>query len=167
MIRGRTLAVVACVAGAGLALLAAGRTWAHVTVVRPAPLPPLHQAKTGIALLPWLSALGLVALAGAGALLATRGLVRAAVGVLLLLSGLGLAAGALTRLVAGATPGWPLLTALGGLIVAGSGVLTVARGRDWPGMAARYDRQARSTSGAPRSEAQIWDALDRGEDPTR
>jgi hypothetical protein len=166
VIRGRTLAVVACAAGAGLALLAAGRTWAHVTVVRPAPLPPLYQAKTGIALLPWLSALGLVALAGAGALLATRGLVRAVVGVLLMLSGLGLAGGALARLVAGASPGWPLLTALGGLVVAGSGVLAVARGRDWPGMGARYDRPAH-TSGAPRSEAQIWDALDRGEDPTR
>jgi hypothetical protein len=170
VIRGRTLAVVACAAGAGLALLAAGRTWAHVTVVRPAPLPPLHQAKTGVALLPWLSALALVSLAGAGALLATRGLVRAAVGVLLVLSGLGLAAGASTRLVAGAAPGWPLVTVLGGLTVAASGVLTVARGRAWPGLGARYERSARpsgASSDAPRSEAQLWDALDRGEDPTR
>jgi hypothetical protein len=169
VIRGRTLAVVVCAAGAGLALLAAGRTWTHVTVVRPAPLPPLHEAKTGVALLPWLSALALVALAGAGALLATRGLVRAAVGVLLVLSGLGLAAGAITRLVAGAAPGWPLATALGGLLVAGSGVLTVANGRDWPAMGARYERAARPSDapGAARSEAQIWDALDRGEDPTR
>jgi hypothetical protein len=166
VIGGRSLAVVACAAGAGLALLAAGRTWAHVTVLRPAPLPPLYEARTGTALLPWLSALGLVALAGAGALLATRGLVRAAVGVLLLLSGLGLAAGALSRLAAGASPGWPLVTALGGLVVAGSGVLTVVRGRDWPGMGARYDRPARP-SGEPRGAAQIWDALDRGEDPTR
>jgi hypothetical protein len=164
--RGRTLAVVACVAGAGLALFAVGRTWTHVTVVRPAPLPPLHEARTGTALLPWLSALALVALAGAGALLATRGLLRAAVGVLLLLSGLGLAGGAVARLVAGASPGWPLATALGGLIVAGAGLLTVARGREWPGMGARYDRPVRAP-GPPRSESQIWDALDRGEDPTR
>ena len=166
MIRGRALAVVACVAGAGLALLAAGRTWQQVTVVRPAPRPPLHEARTGVDLLPWLSALGWVALAGAGALLATRGLVRAAVGVLLLLSGFGLAVGALSRLGVGASPGWPLVTAAGGLVVAGAGALTVARGRDWPGMAARYDRPTRP-SGAPQGEAQIWDALDRGEDPTR
>jgi hypothetical protein len=164
--RQRVLAVVVCVAGAGLALLAAGRTWAHVTVVRPAPLPALHQAKTGTALLPWLSALGLVALAGAGALLATRGLVRAAVGVLLLLSGLGLAAGALSRLPAGASPGWPLVTAVGGLAVAAAGGLTVARGRTWPGMAARYERPARRAGGGG-GESQLWDALDRGEDPTR
>ncbi|HEV7897237.1 MAG TPA: Trp biosynthesis-associated membrane protein [Planosporangium sp.] len=165
MIRGRTLAVAACAAGAALALFAAGRTWTQVTVVRPAPLPPLHEAKTGVALLPWLSALALVALAGAGALLATRGLVRAAVGVLLLVAGLGLAGGACARLAV-ASPGWPLLTALGGLVVAGAGLLTVVRGRQWPGMGARYDRPA-PTSGPPRGEAQMWDALDRGEDPTR
>jgi hypothetical protein len=168
--RVRALAVVACAAGAGLALLAAGRTWAEVTVVRPAPLPPLHEARTGSALLPWLPALALVALAGAGALLATRGLVRTAVGVLLLLAGSGLAIGAVTRLAAGDSPGWPLLTVVAGLVIAASGGLTVVRGRDWPGMAARYERPARRSAapaGEPRTEAQIWDALDRGEDPTR
>jgi hypothetical protein len=82
-----------------------------------------------------------------------------------MLSGLGVVAGALSRLGA-ATPAWPLLTALGGLVVAGAGALTVARGKKWPGMAARYDRPSQ-VSGPPRSEAQIWDALDRGEDPTR
>ncbi|GAA1791975.1 Trp biosynthesis-associated membrane protein [Planosporangium flavigriseum] len=163
--RVRAVAVLACAAGAGLALLAAGRTWTHVTVVRPAPLPALNEAKTGAALLPWLSALALVALAGAGALLATRGLVRAAVGVLLVLSGFGLAAGALSKLGV-ATPAWPVLTALGGLLVAGSGVLTMVYGRAWPGMSARYERPA-GTATAPRGEAQIWDALDRGEDPTQ
>ncbi|MGC9667394.1 Trp biosynthesis-associated membrane protein [Planosporangium sp. 12N6] len=165
-VRGRLLAVLTCAAGAGLALFAVGRTWARVTVVRAAPLPPLHEAKTGSALLPWLPALALVALAGAGALLATRGLLRTAVGVLLVGSGLGLAVGAVARLGAGASPVWPLATVLGGLLVAGAGGLAVARGRQWPGMAARYERPAR-VSGPARSEAQIWDALDRGEDPTR
>jgi hypothetical protein len=166
MNRGRAVAVIVCVAGAGLALLAVSRTWMEVTQVRPAPLPPLREAKTGAALLPWLPALGLVALAGAGAVLATRGPLRAAVGVLLGLCGLGLAGGALTRLAAGASPGWPLATVLGGLAVAAAGVLTVARGRDWPGMGARYDRPARR-GGAQQTETQLWDALDRGDDPTR
>jgi hypothetical protein len=160
--------VVACAAGAGLALLAAGRTWAEVTVVRPAPLSPLHEARTGSALLPWLPALALVALAGAGALLATRGLVRAAVGVLLVLAGSGLVIGVVMRLAAGDSPGWPLVAGMAGLVVAASGGLTVARGRDWPGMAARYERVHRPASpSGPRTGSQMWDALDRGEDPTR
>jgi hypothetical protein len=160
--RERTIAVFACVAGAGLALLAASRTWAEITRVRPAPLPALHELKTGSALLPWLPAAGLVALAGAGALLATRGLVRAAVGVLMTLCGLGLVAGAVARFAAG----WPLVAALGGLLVAGAGGLTLARGWDWPGMGTRYERPTRETA-KPQTEAELWDALDRGDDPTR
>jgi len=162
MNRERTLAVAGCVVGAGLALFAASRTWATVTTLRPAPLPPLHEVKTGAALLPWLTALGLVALAGAGALLATRGPVRAAVGVLLVLCGLGLVAGAAAHFPAG----WPFVTALGGLVVAVAGVVALARGRGWPGMGARYDRPARAR-GAAETATQMWDALDRGDDPTR
>lgn len=163
MNRDRTVAVAACVIGAGLALFAVSRTWLEVVSVRPAPLPPVHELKTGSALYPWLPALGLVALAGAGALLATRGLVRAAVGVLLLLCGFGLIAGA-----AGHLPGgWPVTTALGGLLVAGAGGLALARGRRWPALGARYDRPAGATARAPKSGAELWDALDRGDDPTR
>jgi hypothetical protein len=122
--------------------------------------------KTGAALLPWLPALALVALAGAGAVLATRGLLRTAVGVLLLVCGLGLAVGALSQLGSGAAAGWVLAAALGGLAVAAAGVLTVARGRAWPGMAARYERPV-PAAGPPKTGAQFWDALDRGDDPTR
>jgi hypothetical protein len=161
MSRDRTVAVVACVTGAGLSLFAASRTWVEVTVVRPAPLPALHEARTGTMLLPWLPALALVALAGAGALLATRGPVRAAVGVLLMLSGCGLVAGAVAR----AAPGWPLVAALGGLLIAGAGAVALARGRSWPGMGTRYDRPARASR--PESAVELWDALDRGDDPTR
>jgi hypothetical protein len=163
MNRDRTVAVAACVIGAGLALFAVSRTWTEVVSVRPAPLPPVHELKTGSALYPWLPALGLVALAGAGALLATRGLVRAAVGVLLLLCGFGLIAGA-----AGHFPGgWPVATALGGLLVAGAGGLALVRGRRWPALGARYDRPAGAAARAPQSGAEVWDALDRGDDPTR
>jgi hypothetical protein len=162
MSRDRTVAVVACVAGAGLALVAASRTWQTSTRVRPAPLPPLHEVRTGSALLPWLTAVGLVALAGAGALLATRGALRAAVGGLLVLAGGGMVAGAVARFAVG----WPLVSVLGGVGVAGAGVLTLVRGRRWPGMAARYERSSRPAT-TPTTDAQAWDMLDRGHDPTR
>ena len=70
--RALTYAVLLCVAGAGLALATATRTWAVEVTLRPAPLPAVRETSTGATLLPWLPALALVGLAGAGALLATR-----------------------------------------------------------------------------------------------
>jgi hypothetical protein len=166
---GRATAVAAVVLGAGLALLAASRTWIVETEVRPAPLPALREVRTGDALVPWLPALAYVALAGAGALLATRGPLRAVVGGLLVLSGVGLVAGALSQVGTAAAVPWPLAAAVGGLAVAVGGALTVARGRSWPGMAARYERPAAEPARPvqrTRSKAEIWDALDRGDDPT-
>jgi len=163
--RDRTLAAFATAAGAGLALLAVSRVWTRATVARPAPLPPAHVTHTGSALAPWLPAVALVALAGAGAVLATKGAVRRVVGALLVFGGAGLVAGAVSRLGAvGGSAGWPLVTAAGGLLVAVGGAVTVVRGRRWPGMSARYDRPARVGSAA--TDAQVWDALDRGDDPT-
>jgi hypothetical protein len=121
---------------------------------RPAPLSPQRVAHTGGAVL---SALAVVALAGAGALLATRGAVRLAVGVVLAVTGLGIVAGA-TR---GLPAAWPALCAVGGLAVAAVGALAVVRGRGWPGMDTRYERAE------PQRSDDLWAALDRGEDPTR
>jgi hypothetical protein len=170
------LAVLVCVAGAGLALLAARASWAVEVTVRPAPLPDLRTEHTGGDVRPWLPAVAWVALAGAGALLATRTVVRQVVGGLLVLAGAGIALGAGTS---GAPGGWPVLAAAGGLAVVGAGGLTVARSRAWPAMGTRYERGT-PTSGAPtpgtptkpakaQAEAapeEIWNALDRGEDPT-
>lgn len=177
--RALTMAVMACVVGSLLALGAATRTWA----VHPQPAsPPLmgqHILRRGTDELPWLSALALVALAGAGALLATRGGMRAVVGVIVLAAGLGLAAGGvdgLTR-VAGVSPFWPLLCVPAGLLVAAAGAYAVARGRAWPAMGLRYERrrpapvspaedQVQRIGPSP-SDVAMWDALDRGEDPSR
>jgi hypothetical protein len=155
-------AVVACLAGAGLALFAATRTWVVEVAVRPGPLPPIRTARTGGDLVGWLPALALVGLAGAGALLATRAAARRAVGVLLVLTGLGIAAGAVTA-AAGhdAQATWPVLCVVGGVVAAAVGLTATVRGGRWPAMGARYERpEARP---AARS---VWDALDRGEDPT-
>jgi uncharacterized membrane protein (TIGR02234 family) len=49
-------------------------------------------------------------------------------------------------------------------------VVTVRSGRSWPGMSARYDRPATTPEkkpDRPASQAELWDALDRGEDPTK
>ena len=54
----------------------------------------LRTARTGADVEPWVVGLALVALAGTGALLATRGWLRRVLGGLLALAGLGVAAGA-------------------------------------------------------------------------
>jgi len=171
-------AVVATAVGAGLVLLAASRVWSTETVAQPPPLSARVVVHTGGSLAPLLPALGLVALAGAGGLLATHGLARRVTAALLALSGLGaaglaLAAGGRT----GVALGWVTFAALGGLIAASAGVVAVARSLAWPALGRRYERPAAS-SGAPatdrtgssgdaESSRDLWDALDRGEDPTR
>jgi Tryptophan-associated transmembrane protein (Trp_oprn_chp) len=172
--RGLAYAVLLCLAGAGLALYAATRTWNVEVTVRPAPLPELRTAHRGA---PWLAPIAVVGLAAAGALLATRGAVRRAVGVLLVLIGAGLAVGGGRGLADSRL--WPALCLVGGVAVAVAGALTVARGRTWPGMGARYERSgpkapAEAPSDRPVPAArdgsvattQAWEALDRGEDPT-
>jgi hypothetical protein len=158
--RGLTIAVLLCAAGAVAVLVATGRTWAVEVTARPAPLPELRTEQTGGALRPWLPALGWVALAGAGALLALRATVRRLLGGLLVPAGGAIVAGALT-----VTGGWPVLAAAGGLAVAATGALTITRSARWPAMGARYERPARTRSQAAGPE-QLWQALDRGEDPT-
>jgi hypothetical protein len=181
--RGLAYAVVLCLAGAGLALYAATRTWNVEVTVRPAPLPELRTAHRGA---PWLAPIAVVGLAAAGALVATRGTARRAVGVLLVLIGAGLAVGGGQGLADSRL--WPALCLVGGVAVALAGGLTVARGQTWPGMGARYerghgrrslsesapasafgepsDRPAPAAQDGSVASTQAWDALDRGEDPT-
>ncbi|MEU6021446.1 Trp biosynthesis-associated membrane protein [Micromonospora sp. NBC_01739] len=163
-------AVLACLAGAGLALWAVTRTWT-VQATGSA----LDEEGSGAGLLPWLPALALVGLAGGGAMLATGGWLRRGVGGLLALLGLAMAAGGGYGLVADlgdqVSRQWPALTLLGGLIAAAGGVLTALRGDRWPAMGARYERRSGQAvdSGGPIEGAgtrDAWEALDRGEDPT-
>ena len=169
--RDLALTVVECALGALLALLALSRTWRVVTGGGPVRLPS-HRLGGG-EVLPWAPAVALVGLAGAGALLALRGRWRAALGILLVLAGLPLAIGGCYAAAAGrGSVLWSLLCALGGLLIGHAGVRTILRGAAWPALGSRYERAAEpieyvERSGPSRSDVAMWDALDRGEDPTR
>ncbi len=170
--RDLAVTVVECAVGALIALLAASRTWRTVTGAGPVPLPT--RRLTGAAVLPWTPALALVGLAGAGALLAVRGRARALLGVLVMVTGLPLAIGGVYVATAGrGNVGWSLLCAVGGLLVGHAGLRALLRGPTWPGLGSRYERPAAEPveyverSGPSRSDVAMWDALDRGEDPTR
>jgi Tryptophan-associated transmembrane protein (Trp_oprn_chp) len=176
--RALAFAVAGCALGAAVALLAATRTWTVQETRQSAPPAVLRTPRTGSALEPWLAALALVALAGAGALLATWGRSRALVGVLLVLAGAGVLAGGVRGLVAvaGVTAAWPVLAVAGALMICGGGGWAALRGRHWPAMGSRYERpgvprtpaEDRPQRGGPSaSDVAMWDALDRGEDPTR
>jgi uncharacterized membrane protein (TIGR02234 family) len=138
------------------------------------------------------TATGLLLLATAVALVATRGLGRVAVGLLAACAGAALAWSGFRVLVSGpgldralssvgASPGvrlegqihpaWPVLAAVAGVLGVAAGLVVVLRGRAWPGMGRRYERTPEPAA-APRpvtdeDRAQAaWKALDRGEDPT-
>ena len=145
-VRGQlVLAVVATTAGAVLLLWAVTRQWVVEVASRPAPLHPLRTVHTGADLVPWVPALALIALAGAGALVATRAAGRVMVSALLVVVGAGSALGsgygllAARRLTASATVAWPLAGAVGGVVVAGAGWYALRRCRSWPTMGSRYE----------------------------
>jgi hypothetical protein len=151
------------VLGAGLALLAASRAWsADPGRAQPAGLGTATDPLTGGEQYPWIPALALAALAGGGALLATRGALRTVVGCLLLLCGAGIVLGVAYAVAREAEPFWPVAAALGALAVFDAGWLTVRRGRSWPAMGARYERSATRND----DPASMWDELDHGRDPT-
>jgi uncharacterized membrane protein (TIGR02234 family) len=141
------LSVLACLAGAGLSIYAATRVWSVDVTVRPG-LSELRATTTGAAREPWVVGLALVALAGAGALLATRGTPRRVLGGLLTLAGAAVAVGAILGR-AGLDPGaagaggtfWPVAAAVGGAIIAVGGLAAARHGHRWPTMSSRYERR--------------------------
>jgi uncharacterized membrane protein (TIGR02234 family) len=182
-------AVLLCLVGACVVLVGAGRAWTTVEL----PAGPLAGARTanstGGELVPGVRALGLVGLAGVVALAATRRTGRTVVGVVLLFTGVGVVAAVLApdlsaaalRDAGGATAGasgtvtttgWPWLAGAGGVLLAAAGGLTALRGRSWPGLGQRYEAPAQSGAAAGHrepvaaTERGLWEALDRGEDPT-
>jgi len=146
-IRELTAAVLACTVGAGGALIAATRDWAVEITPRPAPLSPLREVSTGATVAPWLPALGLVALAGTAALVATRESGRRVIGVFLIAVGLGIAVASGFGWAASAAEQsvvdsvvWPVMALAGGLLVSATGGFALVRGSGWPVMSRRYER---------------------------
>jgi uncharacterized membrane protein (TIGR02234 family) len=86
------LVLLAGAVGAGLVVLAARQAWAHAIFTPPKPLPAQDIAVTGQQLVPLASALALAALACLAAVIATRSVLRRAVGVLLAVLGAAAAA---------------------------------------------------------------------------
>ena len=179
MRRGLVVAVLLCLAGAALLLLATSRTWLSVTSAAVPPLPARTVTVEGAMLAPGVRALALLGLAGVAALPATRAWGRLAVGALLALAG-GLAGVLVVRVLAdppgaidaadvhltGELPGlggWPYVGLLGAALLLAAGVLTVVRGRTWSALGSTYDAP---TAPAAAKEPSAWDALDRGVDPT-
>src|ERR1700742_1593025 len=146
------LVLLAGAVGAGLVVLAARQAWAHAIFTPPKPLPAQDIAVTGQQLVPLASALAVAALACLAAVIATRSVLRRAVGVLLAafgvaaaaaVSGGASAASVLATARAGATSG-----ALGGsttsgtagggahaVVIAGSAARAVASGAPWRAVA--------------------------------
>jgi uncharacterized membrane protein (TIGR02234 family) len=182
----RRLAVLLALAGAGLVLLAGTRSWAGVSFRTDLPgltglaVPGRKVSPAGIPVALAVAAAAVV-LALSGRLvrfLVATGLVVAGVGLLAVavralgdpgrLAGLALrdavgvyGAGGGDALGGGANvsvTAWVGVAAGGAALMLAAGLVTVVRGRSWPGPTRRYERA--------RSSPSPWDALSRGEDPT-
>jgi uncharacterized membrane protein (TIGR02234 family) len=172
------LALVLVVCGGAVALAAAQAGWVVAAPVGERVATILGGAVggtsyPGTALAPLIAPLGWVAIAGALAVVATRGLGRRIVGVFVGLIGLGLASAALAVLAdpagaavdpvraaagggfrAGAQVSsvawwWPVLACAGGLLVVAGAALVVLHGARWPVMAASYERAGSPPSAGP------------------
>jgi uncharacterized membrane protein (TIGR02234 family) len=160
------LAVLLDLVGAAGALLVATRAWQTVVTPRPRPLADDVLRLTGRTIDSAATALGLAALAGVVAVLATRGTARRGIGVVLALAGATLVWRSLTGLTeisaararslvaskhsgvgvdasviphVAVHPVWPVVSALCGGVVVAAGLLVAVRGHTWVAMSAKYE----------------------------
>ena len=168
--RGLTVTTLATAVASAVVLFAATRDWDAIMTHQVSPLPPTTQYRTGTEMSPWLPALGAVGLAGAGALLATRGRLRTVVGGLLALAGIGIIGAVIETLQHRIDVGWPILTMVAAVTIVAAGAVAMKSSDTWPEMGARYERPEAGTTGTTRKKApqtELWDALDRGEESDR
>ncbi|MFD1826629.1 MULTISPECIES: Trp biosynthesis-associated membrane protein [Mumia] len=189
--RGYGSTVLLGVVGGAAAFFTASQPWSRVTVETEG-LARDVVSVNGNEALPVVGGLALVALAGIVAVLASRGRVRTAVGVVVTLASLAAAvavalggdavhdalvtslaespamagdAALQSRLADEAsTTAWRWACLVSLLVSAAAGAAVVRWGRAWPSMGSRYE-----SVGQQRAETvddDPWKALDRGEDPT-
>ncbi len=184
---GPAAAVVPALLGAALTLLSTSRSWVHAAVDDPV-IGHAAISASGRQAAPVVPAVALVALAGGVALLLARALGRRVAGLLLVLAGAaGVAATAsllrvpesgVAELVAkavgvvGSTPtstqvtSWPWVAVAGCALVALGGAVAVLRAGSWAGSRGRYEAPG-AQEPQDADPGTTWDALSRGEDPTR
>ena len=129
-------ALLAGAVGAGLIILAVRQQWAQAVFTPQKPMTPQVVDVSGADLVPLAGALALAALAGLAAVIATRGVLRRAAGVLLALFGAGAGAAVMTSVTAAtvinvaaskvASPGSAAFSGAAGSTTSGS-----AEGRGW------------------------------------
>lgn len=182
--------VLGTLAAGGFAFFAASRTWASVEVSADG-LPGDSVSVTGADAHPLVSALAIIVVTSALAVLAASPRVRQVVGVLtvavsLVALWLSLTGGsgvddALTDAVKKSpaytggsalegekTTIWSLASAAAFLLAAILGGITARFGRHWPTMSSRYEAPAaRPSPATPQSDADMWKAMDDGRDPTQ
>ena len=181
------LTILALAVGAVGIVVAYGATWiiATVPVFVGQPVPTTQESLSGSAMIPLGSAAGWVALASAGGVIATRTWGRRLVGAVAGIAGAVAGIGAIT-FIAGRDAlidaaidageigsiqanAWWLLAFLGGLVVMVAGSWTLLRGSTWSSLGRRYERPGGTGDPATpegTDRVELWDALDRGEDPT-
>ena len=181
------LTVAAGLAGAAAATVAATSTWGEATT-RDTGL--RTAAADGSTVAPLVLPMALVALASWGTVLVLRRRGRRVVTVLAAVAGFVGAAVALTGAseagsaaaeVLGDLPGaststtaWPFVAAAGCLVSGVAAVVAWWQAPGWPEMSTRYDAptgrsgttEAGSGDDRPRTDAELWKALDEGRDPT-
>jgi uncharacterized membrane protein (TIGR02234 family) len=175
--------VLAGLAGSALLTVAAGRDWASAT--GDAAGVPITAAAKGSEAAPLVVALGLVALASWGVVLVVRGRLRrtvAGIGVLacigaLAATGLGSDAaqvdavkalqgkGTTGSTAAASLTGWYYAALVGALLATAAFVVAVVTSPRWPAMGTRYDAPG-ARAAQPRTEQDLWRAMDEGHDPT-
>jgi uncharacterized membrane protein (TIGR02234 family) len=185
------LTLLAGLVSAGAVTVGVSRPWVTATATV-AGLPVIHGSVEGARVAPLAGALGFVLLAAVGAVVATRGWVRRALGVLIVVSAAVVLAAAVHP---GATSGaveqtlsakgwaggpydatvsaWRALVGAGavGCLLAGS--LVARFGGSWASMGARYDAPGGTTTSSDTAsrveptETDLWRSIDSGRDPTQ
>lgn len=181
--------VLATLAVGGLAFFAAGRTWARAEV-KAEGLAAAKVAVSGADAQPLVSALAIVVVTAALAILAAGPRLRRVVGALTMVVAIvgaisvprsggstldGAVRSAAEKSPAYASPSslgdishapWDLLTILAFVLAFVLGLLTLRLAPHWPTMSSRYDRPSRRDVRDDPSDTDMWKALDQGDDPT-
>ena len=178
--------VLGLLAAGAVALFAVTRAWAAATVRTPG-LPTDQVSVSGVDAAPILAGLAVVIVAAALGVVAAGGWLRQLVGLLIAAVAGFAALRALTLNAGGAafrralqdSPAyiggsgttapahggpWPWLAALAFASASVLGIVVAMRGRGWPRMSARYEREA--PPAAEPAEDDLWRAQDQGHDPT-